>query len=314
VYAVTIVEGELVWRQHPDPEPRPGDLLVAVRAAGVNAADLVQRKGFYPAPPGSPPDIPGLELAGEVVGLGDGTSRFALGDRVMAVTGGGGQAELALVPESTVLPVPDDMAWEQAGAFPEAFSTAHDALFTRGRLSEGETVLISGAAGGVGSAAVQLAHAAGARVVASVRSPERHAQVAELGADEVVLPDQAADHGPFDVSLELVSAQGVADVLPVLAIGARVVVIGVGAGPQLDVNLLALMQRRASIAGSMLRSRTIAEKAEVARAVENQVLPLLAVGRLTVPIAEEFPLARADAAYAHFAAGGKFGKVVLATA
>ncbi len=314
MYAVTIVEGKLVWLEHPDPEPRPGDLLVAVRAAGVNAADLVQRKGFYPAPPGSPPDIPGLELAGEVVGLGDGTSRFALGDRVMAVTGGGGQAELALVPESTVLPVPDDMAWEQAGAFPEAFSTAHDALFTRGRLTEGETVLISGAAGGVGSAAVQLAHAAGARVVASVRSPERHAQVAELGADEVVLPDQAADHGPFDVSLELVSGQGVADVLPVLAIGARVVVIGVGAGPQLDINLLALMQRRASIAGSMLRSRTIAEKAEVARAVENQVLPLLAAGRLTVPIAEEFPLARADAAYAHFAAGGKFGKVVLVTA
>jgi putative PIG3 family NAD(P)H quinone oxidoreductase len=311
--AVTIVDGELEWQEHPDPEPRPGELLVAVRGAGINNADLVQRKGFYPAPPGSPVDIPGLEFAGVVVGLGEGTSRFRLGDRVMAVTGGGGQAELALIAEETVLPVPEGVPWEQAGAFAEAFSTAHDALFTQGGLSAGERVLISGAAGGVGTAAVQLAHHAGAYVVASVRSPERHAEVAELGADEVVVPDQAIDHGPFDVSLELVGAQGVADVLPVLATGGRVVVIGVGAGSKLEVNLLALMQRRATIGASMLRNRTIAEKAQVARAVEEGVLPLLESGRIAVPIAEEFQMADADAAYAHFAAGGKFGKVVLVT-
>jgi putative PIG3 family NAD(P)H quinone oxidoreductase len=311
VQAVTIVEGELEWREHPDPEPGPGQLLVAVRAAGINAADLIQRKGFYPAPPGSPPDIPGLEFAGEVVGLGPGSTRFALGERVMAVTGGGGQAELALIPESNALPVPEGLVWEQAGAFPEAFSTAHDALFTQGRLTAGERVLISGAAGGVGTAAVQLAHHAGAHVVASVRSTDRHDQVAGLGADVVVVPDQALDHGPFDVSLELVGAQGVADVLPVLATGGRVVVIGVGAGPKLEVNLFALMQRRSTIGGSMLRNRTIEEKATVARSVEEHVLPLLADGRLTVPIAEEFPLAEATSAYAHFSAGGKFGKVVL---
>jgi NADPH:quinone reductase-like Zn-dependent oxidoreductase len=229
----------------------------------------------------------------------------------MAVTGGGGQAELALIPESNALPVPEGLVWEQAGAFPEAFSTAHDALFTQGRLTAGERVLISGAAGGVGTAAVQLAHHAGAHVVASVRSTDRHDQVAGLGADAVVVPDQALDHGPFDVSLELVGAQGVADVLPVLATGGRVVVIGVGAGPKLEVNLFALMQRRSTIGGSMLRNRTIEEKASVARSVEEHVLPLLADGRLTVPIAEEFPLAEASAGYAHFSAGGKFGKVVL---
>jgi NADPH2:quinone reductase len=313
VQAVTIVEGDLVWQEYPDPEPRAGELLVAVRTAGINAADLLQRKGFYPAPPGSPPDIPGLEFAGEVVGLGLGTSRFAVGDRVMAVTGGGGQAELALVPESNALPVPDDVAWELAGAFPEAFSTAFDALFTQAGLSAGDRVLISGAAGGVGTAAVQLVHAAGAHVVASVRSEARHAEVADLGADVVVVPDQAIDHGPFDVSLELVGAEGVATVLPVLATGARVVVIGVGAGAKLEINLLALMQRRATIGGSMLRSRTVEEKAMVARAVEEHVLPLLDDGRITVPIAEEVPMAEVDAAYAQFAAGGKFGKIVLVT-
>jgi NADPH:quinone reductase len=311
--AVTIVDEDLVVLEHPDPEPRAGELLVAVRAAGINAADLVQRMGFYPAPPGSPPDIPGLEFAGEVVGLGPGASRFGLGDRVMGVTGGGGQAELALIHESNAVPVPDGVGWEQAGAFPEAFSTAHDALFTRAGLVAGERLLISGAAGGVGTAAVQLAHAVGAYVVASVRSGASHGAVADLGADEVVVPDQAIDRGPFDVSLELVGAQGVADVLPVLAIEGRVVVIGVGAGSSLEINVLALMQRRASVSGSMLRSRTVEEKAAVARKVEEHVLPLLAEGRLTVPVAEEFPLAEAERAYDYFAASGKVGKVVLVT-
>ncbi len=311
MHAVTIVEGDLVWREHPDPAPRAGELLVAVRAAGINAADLIQRKGIYPAPPGVPPDIPGLEFAGEVVGLGLGTTRFAVGDRVMAVTGGGGQAELALIPEANALPVPEGLAWEQAGAFPEVFSTAHDALFTQARLAAGDRVLISGAAGGVGTAAVQLAHAAGAHVVASVRSAARHAEVAALGADEVIVPDQAIDHGPFDVSLELVGAGGVVAVLPALSIGARVVVIGVGAGAKLEINLLALMQRRSTIGGSTLRTRTVDEKTAVARAVEEHVLPGLAEGRLIVPIAEEIPLAEGARGYAEFAKGGKFGKIVL---
>jgi NADPH:quinone reductase-like Zn-dependent oxidoreductase len=207
--------------------------------------------------------------------------------------------------------VPDGIPWDRAGGFPEAFCTAYDALFTQAGLSHGERVLISGAAGGVGSAAVQLARAAGARVVASVRSRSRHPEVSKLGADEVIEPDQVSAHGPYDVSLELVGAPGVAAVLPVLAIGGRVVVIGVGAGATVELNLLALMGRRSTIGGSTLRVRTVEEKAAVARAVEEHAVSLLAEDRIEVPVADRFPMADADEAYERFASGGKFGKIVL---
>ncbi|MEY2403501.1 MAG: NADPH:quinone reductase, partial [Acidimicrobiaceae bacterium] len=168
MHAVTIVGGALEWREQPAPTPGLGELLVRVHAAGLNSADLMQVAGFYPAPPGSPQDIPGMELAGEVVAVGDGVYRFAIGDRVMAIVGGGAQAELAVVHERTAMSVPERLEWAQAGGFPEAFTTAHDALFTQCGLAMGERVLISGAAGGVGSAAVQLAVQAGARVTATV--------------------------------------------------------------------------------------------------------------------------------------------------
>ncbi len=311
MFAVTVVDGALAWQEHPDPQPGPGEVLVSVAAAGVNAADLMQRRGLYPAPPGAPPDIPGLELAGEVVGLGPGTDRLAIGDRVMAIVGGGGQSELVVVPESTAMPVPGGTPWEQAGAFPEAFSTAYDALFSQAGLAVGERVLISGAAGGVGTAAVQLAHVAGAHVVASVRSPERRDEVRALGADQVIDPADVADHGPYDISLELVGAPGVTAVIPSMAIGGRVVVIGVGAGAKLEINLLSLMAGRTTVGGSMLRSRTVEEKASVARAVEEHAVSLLADGKLTVPVADRFTMAEADRAYERFAAGGKLGKIVL---
>ena len=311
MHAVTIVEGALEWLEHPDPEPGPGEILVSVEAAGINAADLMQRQGLYPAPPGYPPDIPGMELAGEVVACGPGSGRFRVGDRVMSITGGGAQAELTVIAENVAMPVPDGVPWDQAGGFAEAFCTADDALFTQGRLRAGERVLISGAAGGVGVAAVQLAHAAGAFVVASVRSRERHREVRDLGADQVIEPDQVPDHGPYDVSLELVGAGGVTAVLPVLSMGGRVVVIGVGSGAKVEFNLLALMGRRATIGGSTLRSRSLEEKAGVARAVEERALPLLGQGEISVPVVERFPLARAADAYERFAAGGKLGKIVL---
>jgi len=311
MHAVTIVDGALEWREHPDPEPGRGELLVSVASAGINAADLLQRQGFYPAPPGAPADIPGLEFAGEVVGVGPGTNRFSLGDRVMAITGGGGQGELVVAPETTVLPVPDGVPWDQAGGFPEAFSTAYDALFTQAHLEPGDRLLISGAAGGVGTAAVQLAHAAGAHVVATVRSESRFGDVAGLGADVVVAPDEIADRGPFDVSLELVGAPGVEAVLPLMAVGGRVVVIGVGAGAKVELNLLALMGSRATIGGSTLRARTVDEKAAVARAVEEHAVTPLAEGTVTVQVAERIPMAEASAAYERFASGGKFGKIVL---
>jgi NADPH:quinone reductase-like Zn-dependent oxidoreductase len=311
MFAVTVVDGALVWQEHPDPQPGPSEVLVSVAAAGVNAADLMQRQGLYPAPPGAPADIPGLEFAGEVIGLGPGADRLSIGDRVMAVVAGGGQGELVVVHESVALPVPDGIPWEQAGGFPEAFSTAYDALFTQAGLAVGERVLISGAAGGVGTAAVQLAHAAGAHVVASVRSPDRRDEVGALGADEVIDPEGVADHGPYEVSLELVGAPGVTAVIPSMAIGGRVVVIGVGAGAKLEVNLLSLMAGRTTIGGSMLRSRTVEEKASVARAVEEHAVSLLADGKVTVPVADRFVMAEAGLAYERFAAGGKLGKIVL---
>jgi len=312
VHAVTIVDGRLAWRAHKDPTPGFGELLVAVEAAGVNAADLLQRHGRYPAPPGSPSDIPGIELAGVVVGVGEGTHRYAEGDRVFGIVGGGAQAELCLVPESSALPVPESLPWDEAGGFPEAFFTAHDALFAQAGLLAGERVLVSGAAGGVGTAAVQLARAAGAHVVASVRNRDLHPAVAELGAAEVVVPDDVVERGPYDVVLELVGAAGLASAMGALATGARIVVIGVaGEGARLDLNLLVLMGARATLRGSTLRSRSLAEKAALARSVEERVLPLLAEGTVRVPVTDRFALRDAEAAYERFAAGGKLGKVVL---
>jgi NADPH:quinone reductase len=313
VRAVTIEDGRLVVAERPDPEPGRGELLVRVAAAGLNGADMLQVRGGYPAPPGSPADIPGLELAGEVAAVGPGVHRFRPGDRVMAVVGGGGQAELAVVHERTAIPVPDGLGWPQAGGFPEVVTTAHDALFTQCGLGLGDRLLVTGAAGGVGTAAVQLAAAAGARVVASVRNPDHHRAVAELGAAVVADPGQAFDHGPFDVVLELVGAPSFPANLDGLATGGRLMVIGVGAGAVVEVDLRTLMGRRSRVLGSNLRSRPLEQKADAARRVEHQVLPLLADGRLTVPVAATFPLADAQAAYDRFRAGGKLGKLVLVT-
>src|SRR6476659_5462244 len=202
--AVTIHDGELVVEEHPDPEPGAGQVLVRVRAAGLNGADIHQRAGRYPAPPGSPPDIPGLELAGEVAALGPGAERFAEGDRVMGIAGGGGQAELAVVHERQLMPVPDNLDWPEAGGVPEVFTTAHDAVFTQCGLRAGERLLVHGAAGGVGTAAVQLGRAAGAQVTATVRNADLRAAVGELGAHEVIDPEgfvNTPPPTPFDVIL-----------------------------------------------------------------------------------------------------------------
>jgi NADPH:quinone reductase-like Zn-dependent oxidoreductase len=284
---------------------------VAVRAAGLNGADMMQRQGLYPAPPGAPADIPGMEVAGEVVAVGSQVTRFSPGSRVMSLVGGGGQATMAVVDESHALPVPDSLSWPEAGGFPEVFSTAFDALFTRADLRMGERVLVSGAAGGVGTAGVQLAAATGASVVATVRDAGRRKEVGALGAEVVIDPDGVAAHGPYDVVLELVGAASLPTVLPHLATGARVMVIGVGSGAKIELNLLQLMGARAQIGGATLRGRTRREKADVAAAVTAHVLPLVDSGRLRVPMSATFPMAEATAAYDYFAAGGKLGKVVL---
>jgi putative PIG3 family NAD(P)H quinone oxidoreductase len=311
VRAVTIHEGELRVEERPDPRPGAGEVLVRVRAAGINGADLIQRRGLYPAPPGSPADIPGLELAGEVVARGPGAERFAEGDRVMAIVGGGGQAELCVVHERQAMPVPEGLEWPAAGGLPEVFTTAHDALFTQCGLTLGERLLVHGAAGGVGTAAVQLGAMAGARVTATVRNPDLREAVRELGAGVVVDPEGFGDHGPYDVVLELVGAANVPDDLRALATGGRVAVIGMGAGARAEVDLRALANRRATLRGSTLRARSLEDKAATARALEREVLPLVAAGALRVPVAQTFALDAVQQAYERFAAGGKLGKIVL---
>ncbi|MGI8922146.1 MAG: alcohol dehydrogenase catalytic domain-containing protein [Solirubrobacteraceae bacterium] len=308
--AATIADGEVMVAEHPDPQPGVGELLVRVRAAGINGADMLQRRGLYPAPAGAPPDIPGLELAGEVVSCGPGVERFAEGDNVMAVVAGGGQAELAVVHERTALPVPPSLVWPQAGGAPEVFTTAHDALFTQAGLCMGERLLVHGGAGGVGTAAVQLGRCVGARVTATVRNPDLREQVEALGV-VVIEPEGFADHGPWDVILELVGAPNLEANMQSLAPSGRIAVIGVGAGAKGELNLLALMGKRARIMGSTLRSRSLEEKADAAREVERSVLPLLDAGAVFVPIAATYPLERVHDAYEHFAAGGKLGKIVL---
>src|ERR671933_2809571 len=256
--AATIQDGKLAVVEHPDPTPGYGQLLVRIRAAGLNGADLHQRRGGYPAPPGSPEDIPGLELAGEVAARGPGADRFDDGDRVMAVVGGGGQAELALVHERAAMPVPEALDWPQAGGVPEVFTTAHDALFSQAGLRTGEHLLVHGGAGGVGTAGIQLARAAGARVTATVRRQELRPAVERLGA-RAIPPDGFEQHGPFDVVLELVGGPNLAGDLKTLVSGGRIVVIGIGAGAAAEVNLGALMVKGAVLRGSTLRGRPLEE-------------------------------------------------------
>jgi len=308
--AAVIADEEVSAQERPDPEPGHGEILVRIRAAGVNGADVLQRRGLYPAPPGSPPDIPGLEFAGEVVGRGPGAERFEEGDRVMAVVGGGGQAQLAVVHERGAMPVPDALDWPGAGGTPEVFTTAHDAIFTQAGLKAGERLLVHGAAGGVGTAAIQLARAAGAEVVATVRREELRDQVAALGANAID-PEGFGDHGPFDVVLELVGAPNLAANVKALATGGRIAVIGIGAGAKAELNLGALMGKRGRVMASTLRARPLEEKAAAARALERHVLPLFERGLLEVPVAETFPLERVEDAYERFAEGGKVGKVVI---
>jgi NADPH2:quinone reductase len=291
--------------------PGPGEVLVKVHAAGLNGADMAQRRGMYPPPPGTPnPDVLGMELAGEVVSNGAGATLYRPGDRVMAIVATGAQAQLALVPESLLMRVPQALDMTAAGGVPEVFTTAHDAVFTQAGLQAGERLLVHGAAGGVGSAAVQLGHVAGAQVSATVRNEAHRGAVAALGAT-VIEPEGFENSGPFDVILELVGAPNLPADLQALDTDGRIVVIGIGAGAKAEVNLGVLMYKRARILASTLRARPLELKAQTARALERDVLPRFADGKLTVPIAATYPFEHAAEAYDRFAAGGKLGKIIL---
>jgi NADPH2:quinone reductase len=311
VRALTIVENSLKIQERPTPEPGPYDVVVEVHAAGINAADLMQLAGFYPAPPGWPVDIPGMELAGVVVAVGDRVVEPLLHRRVCSLAGGGAQATHCAVPSEHLLFLPDHVNFDEAGGFAEAFTTAYDALATQGQVHEGERVLISGAAGGVGVAAVQIARALGAHVVAVTRDDQFHDALRELGATETITLDDVPSIEGVDVVLELLGAVHLSRAFEVLNRFARVVMIGVGAGSRVEVNLLQFMSDRLTLTGSTLRSRSREEKAEVAWRVGDAIVPRWNAGEFVVPLSKVFEFDRATEAYDYFAQPGKFGKVVL---
>lgn len=309
---VVIRDGNLEIQERETPNPGPHDVVVAVRGAGINAADLMQRDGHYPAPEGWPADVPGMELAGVVSAVGARVHEPLLGRRVCAIVGGGAQATHCLVPSEHLLFVPDHVSWDQAGGFPEAFTTAHDALVTQGQLSAGERVLISGATGGVGVAAVQIAHALGAHVIAVTRTNEHHERLRECGANETVTLDAVGGIERVDVILELVGAAHLGVAQGRLNPFARVVVIGIsGGGNRADIDLRAFMGTRSTLTGSTLRSRSRREKGEVADRVSQTLVPRWRTGEVHVPVAQSFALEDVALAYEYFAQPGKFGKVVL---
>lgn len=311
--AVVIKDGSLELEEREDPKPSGSQLLVQVEAAGLNGADLLQRAGHYPPPPGAPVDIPGMECAGTVVAAGPETEHHQVGDRVMAIVAGGGQAELCLVEDSVAMVVPEGLSPAEAGGFPETFTTAHDALFTQCQLAAGERLLVTGAAGGVGVAAVQLARLQGAEVVASVRRPELRPAVAALGA-RAIDPEEEESAGPYDVVLELVGAGHFAAHLAALSTGGRISFIGVaGSGSRLELDARQLMGKRAVLRGSTLRARSVEEKAATATALSAFAGEALSTGELKVPVAASYELSECEVAYEHFAQGGKFGKIVLLT-
>ena len=291
--------------ERPDPVPLPSEVLVRVTHAGLNPADLVQRAGNYPAPPGSPADIPGLEVAGTVIACGEAVTTWRAGDRVFGLVGGGGLADMVAVHERHLARIPDDLTDREAAAVPEAFITAHDAVFTRAGLALGETLLVNGASGGVGTAAVQLGVAAGVRVLANARS-HREA-LTDLGAE----PCQLSEARGVDVVLELVGAANLPGSLEALAVRGRIIVVGTGAGADAELSLRALMGRRASLMGTVLRARPMEEKAAAVQAFARSVVPHLAAGRVRPVIDRVFPIADAVAAFDHLAAPGKLGKVLL---
>ena len=311
----------LVPSDLPDLSPPFGHVRVAVRLAGVNRADLLQRMGVYPAPPGVPPNIPGLEYAGVVDAIGEGVSRLRAGDRVMGLVGGGAYAEQIVVHEAEVARVPDGIDDRTAGAVPETFVTAYDAMITRGALAPGESVVIHAAGSGVGTAAIQIAKGLGCKVIATSRTADKLERCKELGADATIVVGDgsfadavkdATNGRGADVILDLVGGAYVGeDVFAVAPLG-RIVVVGLTAGARSELHLGALLQKRATIVGTVLRSRPLAEKIAAAQVLERNVAPLVAAGRYAPVIDRVMPLEEAPAAHAFVASNASFGKVLLA--
>jgi NADPH2:quinone reductase len=303
----------------PRPSPGAGEILVKVEVAGVNRADVMQRRGVYPPPPGAP-DILGLEVAGEVVALGPGASRHALGARVAALVAGGGYAEYCLAHESLALPIPAGLSALEAAAIPEAYFTVWTNVFERGALKAGETLLVHGGSSGIGTTAIQLAKAFGSRVIATAGSDEKARECVRLGADHAVnyraedfvaATLAATDGRGADVILDMVGGDYVARNYAAAAIDARIVQIAFLHGQRVEIDLRVLMAKRLFHTGSALRPRSVGQKAAIAAALRAKVWPLLTEGRCKPVIDSVFPLVEAASAHRRMESSAHFGKIVL---
>ena len=302
----------------PDPVARPGEVLVAVEAAGLNRADQLQLAGLYPPPPGES-DVPGLECAGHIVAVGDGVDRWKVGAKVMALLGGGGQATRVAVPAGQLLPLAENLSYVEGAALPEAGLTGWTNLVVEGGMVAGQVVLVTGASGGMGSFAVQLARELGGRVIAAARDRGRLERLRDLGVEELVAEDgdlaarvrEAAGGRGVDLVFDLVGGSRLAGHLEALRTGGRLVLVGLLAGDRAELDLHAVLRRRLRIIGSVLRARSRDEKARLVAGFGAFAIPRLRAGRLRPVVDRVFPLEQAAEAYAAMAAGGGFGKIVL---
>ncbi len=310
----------LQWREVPAPEPERGEVLVRVRATAVNRADLLQRMGLYPAPPDAPQQIPGLEFAGEIDAVGAGVSAWKPGDRVFGLVGGGAYAEKLVTRAECVARIPDGISFSDAAAIPEAFITAWDAMVTQAGLGAGETVLIHAVGSGVGTAAVQIAHALSARPLGTARTAAKLARASKLGMDRGFTVDggkfaddvlRATGGRGVDVVVDLVGGSYVAEELACVSSQGRIVIVGLVGGMRAELDLGLMMRKRLVVIGTQLRARALGEKIEVTRTFARHVVPLVEAGRLVPVVDRVLPLTEAAAAHAAMASNEGFGKIVL---
>ncbi len=307
--------------ERPRPEPGTGEVLVRIRSSALNRADLLQRRGMYPAPAGAPPDIGGIEFAGEVVSLGAGAGRWRVGDRVFAIAGGGAHAEYCVAHEETLIAIPANLDWIAAGAIPEAFMTAHDAMIVQAALQREETVLVHAVASGVGLAAVQLARAWGARSFGTTRTAFKLRQAFDAGLHAGTVATPALDAlatalrafapAGANVVLDLVGGAYLPASIEAAAPRARIMLIGAIAGSQATVDVRRILGKRLTLTGTVLRSRSLDEKIAVAAAFARDVVPLLESGAVKANVDRVFPFTAIAAAHAHLESNESVGKVVI---
>ncbi|MFS2295045.1 MAG: NAD(P)H-quinone oxidoreductase [Actinomadura sp.] len=302
----------LEWTEVPDPVPKPGEVLIDVAASAVNRADVLQRKGFYPPPQDAPP-YPGLEVSGRIAELGPGVTGLSVGDEVCALLSGGGYAERVTVPAAQVLPVPRGVDAVEAAGLPEVACTVWSNVFMHAGLREGETLLVHGGGSGVGTHAIQLAKVRGARVVTTVGSARKAERCRDLGADVTVnyREEDFVEHGPYDVILDVIGAKYLARNVDALAVGGRLMVIGLQGGRKAELDIGKLLAKRALVHATALRSRPAEEKAEIVAGVKENVWPLLESGEVRPVVDRSFPMADAASAHRLLEESGHVGKILL---